>query len=154
MDCMIKVWCCWCCWVEKHLSLMTVKTDPVFVQGHGLCDLVRLLPTMHFYDMWLRLKICARWMFSIYCILLPFCLSKWKIAHSGTELFQMKLSARKLSAVGKLLCTHILSETSWAASIPIPKPQKVWRGLVEGSLNFMEIYSQHFSSILWSVKPE
>lgn len=36
--------------LKKHLSLLTVMTDPVLVQGHGLYDLLRFLPTTHFCD--------------------------------------------------------------------------------------------------------
>lgn len=81
-----------------------------------------------------------------------FCLSEWKIARSGTEPFQMKLSARKPNAVGKLLCTHILQEISWAAIIPVPKPQKVWKGLVENRKQLQVHQNRMFtlcSAYLW-----
>lgn len=144
--------------LERHLLFMTGVIDPVLVQGHGLSDLLRALSTTCFCDCMTAFKICARWGFSICCILLPLRLSKWKIAHSGTGLFQMKLSARKLSAVRKPLCTCILQDISWAARIPFLNPQKIWKLLIEDSHNLIKIrcssYPQCFPSILRSVKPE
>lgn len=150
-----EIWGCLSCWVGESLAINDGQICPWPYPGSGLRALWLLqalwplqpLPRTGFCACVTAFRDLRQVNVSISYIFLPSHLSKWKIALSGTELFQMKVPAR-----GKLLCTSILQGISQHTN---PKASGSMKRTLEDShiIKISSTSPQHFCGILCSVTP-